>query len=105
MPITSPYYTGSFQLSFQNEHTIQENEVRCIVKESEFNLSYNPTLITGNYASGSIRGFATSSSFEPYVTAIGLYNDENQLLAVAKLGKPIVISQDTDITFIVRYDT
>ena len=92
-------------ISFQNEHIIYENEVRCIVKESEFNLSYNPTLVTGSYASGSLRGFATSASFEPYVTTIGLYNDENQLLAVAKLGKPIVISADTDMTFIVKYDT
>ena len=98
-------HTGSFTLSFQNEHIIYENEVRCIVKESEFNLSYNPTLVTGSYASGSLRGFATSASFEPYVTTIGLYNDENQLLAVAKLGKPIVISADTDMTFIVKYDT
>lgn len=98
-------HTGSFTLSFQNEHIIYENEVRCIVKESEFNLSYNPTLVTGSYASGSLRGFATSASFEPYVTTIGLYNDENQLLAVAKLGKPMVISQDTDMTFIVKYDT
>ena len=97
-------HTGSFTLSFQNEHIIYENEVRCIVKESEFNLSYNPTLVTGSYASGSLRGFATSASFEPYVTTIGLYNDENQLLAVAKLGKPMVISQDTDMTFIVKYD-
>ncbi len=36
---------GSFTLSFKNEHTVYENEVRCVVKESEFNLSYNPTLV------------------------------------------------------------
>lgn len=91
--------------SFQNEHIIYENEVRCIVRESDYNLSYNPTLVTGSYTSGSLRGFATSASFQPYVTAIGLYNDENELLMVAKLGKPIVLSSDTDMTFIVRYDT
>jgi hypothetical protein len=98
-------HTGSFTLSFQNEHIIHENEVRCIVKESEFNLSYNPTLVTGSYASGSLRGFATSESFQPYATTIGLYNDTNELLMVAKLGKPIMISPDTDMTFIVKYDT
>lgn len=98
-------YTGSFTLSFQNEHIIHENEVRCIVKESEFNLSYNPSLVTGSYASGSLRNFATGSDFTPYVTTIGLYNDTNDLLMVAKLGKPIVISADTDMTFIVKYDT
>ena len=95
-------YTGSFNLSFQNEHIIYENEVRCIVRESEFNLSYNPTLQSDN--SGSLYGFATSSSFSPYVTTIGLYNDDNELLMVAKLAKPILISPNTDMTFIVRYD-
>lgn len=94
-----------FTLSFQNEHIIQENEVRCIVRESDFNLSYNPTLVTGSYESGSLRDFATASFFQPYVTTIGLYNDNNDLLMVAKLAKPIVLSSDTDMTFIVKYDT
>ena len=98
-------YTGSFSLAFQNEHIIYENEVRCIIKESEFNLSYNPSLVTGSYASGSLRNFATGSDFTPYVTTVGLYNDTNELLMVAKLGKPIMISPDTDMTFIVKYDT
>jgi hypothetical protein len=39
-----------------------------------------------------------------YATTIGLYNDENELLAVAKLGKPIMMSPDTDMTFVVKYD-
>ena len=101
--------TGSFastaSILFKNEHIIYENEVRCIVKESEYNLSYNPTLVTGNYASGSLRGFATSASFHPYATTVGLYNDRNELLMVAKLGKTMMISPDTDMTFIVKYDT
>ena len=83
-------HTGSFSLSFQNEHIIYENEVRCIIKESEFNLSYNPSLVTGSYASGSLRNFATGSDFTPYVTTVGLYNDTNELLAVAKLSRPLV---------------
>ena len=116
-----PLHTGSFTLSFQNEHTIYENEVRCIVRESDFNLSYNPTLLkyggqyivssdssgytlTGSFDS-TVKDFATGSHFQPYVTAIGLYNDKNELLMVAKLGKPIALSSDTDMTFIVRYDT
>jgi len=98
-------YTGSFKLTFQNEHIIYENEVSCTVRESEYNLSYNPTLVTGSYASGSLRDFTTGSTFVPYVTTIGLYNDDNELLAVAKLAKPMIVSQNTDMTFIVKYDT
>jgi hypothetical protein len=113
-------HTGSYSILFQNEHIIYENEVRCIVKESDFNLSYNPTLLQygGQYIvpSGSVytltglfdstvKNFATGSFFQPYVTTIGLYNDENELIMVAKLGKPIALSSDTDMTFIVKYDT
>jgi hypothetical protein len=95
----------SSSISFQNEHIIYENEIRCIIKESEYNLSYNPTLLSGSYTTGSLKDFATGSSFYPYATTIGLYNDDNELLMVAKLGKPIMLSPDTDTTFIVKYDT
>jgi hypothetical protein len=97
-------YTGSFSLSFKNEHILQENEVRCLVNESDFNLSYNPTIVTGSYIGGNVRNFATGSDFNPYATTIGLYNDNNELLAVAKFSKPILISPDTDMTFVVKYD-
>ncbi len=97
-------HTGSFTLSFKNEHIIHENEVRCLVKESDFNLSYNPTLVSGSYTSGSLKNFATGSDFYTYATQIGLYDDYNNLLAVAKLGKPIMMSPDTDMTFVVKYD-
>jgi hypothetical protein len=96
-------YTSS-SISFQNEHIIYENEVRCLVQESDYNLSYNPTLLSGSYISGSVLDFATVSDFQPYATSLGLYNDNNELLAVAKFGKPIMISPDTDMTFVVKYD-
>lgn len=112
-------HTGSFTVSFKNEHTVYENEVRCLVKSSDFNLSYNPTLrisgsqyivsssngytLTGSIDS-TVRNFATGSDFYTYATQIGLYDDSNNLLAIAKLGKPIMMSPDTDMTFVVKYD-
>jgi hypothetical protein len=107
MPVT---HTGSFQLSFKNEHTVYENEVRCVIQNTEFNLSYNPTLVN-NYQSGSLKNFATGSTlpsgsfFTPYATTLGLYNNNNELLAVAKFGKPILMSPYTDMTFVIKYDT
>jgi hypothetical protein len=98
-------FTNTFTLNFKNEYTIYENEVRCLVKESDYNLTYNPTIVSGSYASGSIKDFATGSNFQPYVTSIGLYNDNDELLAVAKFGKPIIVSPNTDMTFVVKYDT
>jgi hypothetical protein len=106
----SVIHSGSFQLSFKNEHFVYENEVRCVIQNTEFNLSYNPTL-TINYQSGSLKNFATGSTlpsgsfFTPYATTLGLYNNNNELLAVAKFGKPILMSPYTDMTFVIKYDT
>lgn len=99
-------YTGSFNINFRNEHTIYENFVKCTVEESEYNLSYNPTLLSDKTnVSSSVVAFATGSEFRPYVTTIGLYNEQNELLMVAKFGKPMPISSETDMTFLVKYDT
>jgi hypothetical protein len=99
-------YTGSFNINFRNEHTIYENFVKCTVEESEYNLSYNPTLLSDKTnVSSSLASFTTGSDFKPYVTTLGLYNEQNELLMVAKFGKPIPISSETDMTFLVKYDT
>ena len=89
-------------IKFKNEHIIYENEIRCKIGENDFNMSTNPTITTDN--SGSLRDFATSSFFAPYVTTVGLYNSRNELLAVAKLAKPLPLSSTTDTTIVVKYD-
>jgi hypothetical protein len=89
-------------LSFKNEYIVYEQEIRCKVGENDFNMSMNPTISTDN--SGSLRNFATSSFFAPYVTTVGLYNNRNELLAVAKLAQPIPLSSTTDTVFVVKYD-
>ena len=40
----------------------------------------------------------------PYVTTIGLYNDDQDLIMVAKLAKPVQLNPYTDTNFIVRID-
>ena len=50
-------------------------------------------------------GEATHSDFATYVTEIGLYNDNNELLAIGKLGKPIKNDKELALTFVVRFDT
>jgi hypothetical protein len=47
----------------------------------------------------------TGSFLTPFVTAIGLYDDNNDLVAVAKLPKPVKSEIDIPINFIVRFDT
>ena len=89
-------------LRFKNEYIIYEQEVRCKVGENDFNMTLNPTISINN--SGSLRDFATGSVFAPYVTTVGLYNNRNELLAVAKLAQPIPLSSTTDTVFVVKYD-
>ena len=47
---------------------------------------------------------ATHSEFAPYMTTIGLYNDNKELLAVSKLSRAIKKDPDLGYTFIVKFD-
>jgi hypothetical protein len=85
---------------------VYENYITAQIKENEFNLTYNPSIrITGSDAYSLIRNFATGSDFHPYASTLGLYNDDNELLMVAKFGQPVPISTETDMTFLIRYDS
>ena len=50
-------------------------------------------------------GEATHSDFSPYVTSVGLYNDNNELMAIGKTAKPIKNDKEMALTFVVRFDT
>ena len=68
----------------------------------EFNFSNNPTFVTGSV------GQFVNSSFERdpkvYITTVGLYDDANELLAVAKTSKPIEKSFDKEVAIKVKLD-
>lgn len=77
--------SGSIRL--QSEETISSNFVFVRARNGEFNYSTNPSLITG---SGELRHDVMIDSPQSYITAVGLYNDNNDLLAVAKLSRPLL---------------
>jgi hypothetical protein len=93
-----------FTLSFDAESTIYQNEIRCHVNENDFNYTLNPSANKAG-SSGSYIDAVTGSDFHPYTTMVGLYNDQDQLLVVGKLSRPYPIPQNTDMTFIVRWDS
>ena len=68
----------------------------------EFNFSNNPTFVTGS------TGQFVQSLFERdphvYITSVGLYDDSNELLAVAKTSKPIEKSFDKEVAIKVKLD-
>lgn len=92
-----------FSLSFKNEHRVYEKTIKCTVKNSEFNYSYNPTLLEPG-SEGNLKSFVTGSNFSPYVTSIGLYDNYQNLLAVARFGQPIPMSAAVDYNFLIKFD-
>jgi hypothetical protein len=68
----------------------------------EFNFSNNPTFVTGS------TGQFVQSTFERdpkvYITSVGMYDDANELLAVAKTSKPIEKSFDKEVAIKVKLD-
>lgn len=81
---TSPN-TGSFSLNSQE--TITSDFIFCRARNGEFNYSENPSFISGS--TGTILYDAFIQNPQTYITSIGLYNDNNELLGVAKLSKPL----------------
>lgn len=96
--------TNNITCSFQSTVTLYETQYKCTIRENEFNFSQNPTLISGSSNNGILYNFATGSYFTPYVTTIGLYNNDKELLAVAKLAQPLQISDTTDTSIIINLD-
>ena len=76
---------NSFKLN--SEETISSNYVFVRVRNSEFNYSNNPSNITG---SGELRHDSMVNNPQAYITSVGLYNDNNDLLGVAKLSRPLL---------------
>lgn len=132
--VTKDVVSGSvlnqFTLRYRSTKTIYENEIFISVLENEFNVSQNPSAVDFSGADfGKIKlnniqsklvdnksgGFAdyeysssidpTGSYLAPYVTTIGLYDDELNMVAVAKLPQPIKSLPDYPVNFIIRFDT
>lgn len=90
--------------SFSSSFNIYETQYKCTLRENEFNFSQNPTLVSGSSNSGVLYNFATGSYFSPYVTTVGLYDNNYNLLAVAKLAQPLPTSAVTDTSILINLD-
>jgi len=77
---------ANFQLNSQE--TITSDFVFIRPRSSEFNYSENPSFISGSTGEVIYNDFINNP--QTYVTTVGLYNDTNDLLAVAKLSKPLI---------------
>lgn len=121
--ITQGEYTAVniTQIAFKSSQPIYTYNYHCKVRESEYNYTYNPSALsgslkkiydnegnvystTGSVSDGVLKSNVTGSSFQPYITTVGLYNDANELIAVGKMGQPVPKPANTEMTIVVKID-
>ena len=86
----------------RNEEDVTSTHYFVRVRNQEFNYSNNPTFTSGS--NGSFRFSTMKDDPRVYITSVGLYDDANQLLAVAKLSKPILKSFAKELLVKVKLD-
>ena len=95
------YYSMKKGADFDARRTENVSTQHFFVRATnrEFNYSNNPTYVDTN-------GFFTEGTFESdpqtYITTIGLFNDSNEMIAVAKTSQPIVKSFDKEVLIKVK---
>jgi len=102
---------SNISCSFSSSFDIYETQYKCTIRANEYNYSLNPSLLK-NFGQNEIllsgsneyHNFVTGSDFSPYVTTIGLYNENQELLAIGKLAQPLPTSQTTDTTILINID-
>ena len=90
-----------YNVEFNNTTELNSTIYFCRASHNEFNYSSNPTYVTGSKIT-----VKNSTLDQPvsYITSIGLYSADNELLAVAKLSEPIKKTPENELTFRVRLD-
>jgi hypothetical protein len=105
--VCSVHFTGSDAtvMAFQNQTNINSSVYFCKFQADRFNYSSNPT-----YTDNGGRIVVIDPGQEDiqrsfaFITSIGLYDDQNNLLAVAKTSRPILKNYQREYTVKVRLD-
>lgn len=101
--ITNFITSSNVTCSFKSTYSIYETQYKCTIRENEYNFSQNPTLLSGS-SNDTLYNFSTGSYFSPYITTVGLYDENQNLIAVGKLAQPLPSSRTTDMTIYVSID-
>ena len=78
---------GAF-FTLNSQETLTSDYVFVRARNSEFNYSENPSFIAGS--TGEVIYSQFINSPQVYLTTIGMYNDSNELIAVAKMSRPLL---------------
>tara|TARA_R100000008_G_scaffold47104_1_gene27861 strand:+ start:1123 stop:2166 length:1044 start_codon:yes stop_codon:yes gene_type:complete len=88
-------------IQFNNTTELNSTIYFCRANHNDFNYSSNPTYL--NSSKIQVKNSSTDSPVS-YITTVGLYSADNELLAVAKLSEPIKKTPETELTLRVRLD-
>ena len=80
--------SGGLSFTLNSQETITSDYVFVRARNSEFNYSENPTFISGSTGEVIYDNFINQP--QTYITTVGMYNDQNELLAVAKMSRPLL---------------
>jgi hypothetical protein len=89
-------------LAARNSEQVKSTHYFVRVKNGEYNFSNNPTFVTGS--NGDINQPTFIKDPKTYITTVGLYNDRQEMLAVAKLSKPLLKSFTREALIKVKLD-
>ena len=90
-----------YNISFNNTTELNSTIYFCRANNNEFNYSANPTYL--NKSKIVVKQTAQDQP-KSYITTVGLYSADNELLAVAKLSEPLKKTPNDELTFRVRLD-
>ena len=89
-------------LSFNNTTELNSTIYFCRAHNTEFNYSANSTYISASQIL--VKGNNPAADPVAYITTVGLYSPDNELLAVAKVSEPLKKSPSNELTLRVRLD-
>ena len=122
----NPPDQGSWVLEFEGTNTIPVMTMMCEAGTNEFNFSNNPTFITSGskdsviigrdfYSQGSgsiikntVKSYYVSGSeqYEPvtYISKVGIYDEDKNLIAIAKMARPVRKRTNDSYVFKIKLD-
>ena len=95
--------SGDYTIQYKGVHEISTYEYVCTAASNEFNQTQNETIFKPGGA-GKLRDHLTGSLFPTYITEVGLYDDNQDLMGIARLSKAIPKSRKLPMRFFVRMD-
>jgi hypothetical protein len=100
------FQSGSLTaITFQNVTNINSTLIFCRAEADEFNYSSNPTFTdSANRINVIDLGQEDTQQSFTFVTSVGLYDANDNLLAVAKLSRPVEKNPERDLTLRIRLD-